>query len=145
MTYNKLACGVRRALLVSVLGSAAIAAQAQEAPQNKGDAVTLDRIVVTAQSREQELQDVPIALNVLDESLLRDVAAEDLGDVAAYVPGLEIDAVQPTQPTFKLRGIQTDDFGIGTDPAVSVFVDGVYGGAVVASSCLSSTLSASRC
>ncbi len=128
MTYNKLACGVRRALLVSVLGSAAIAAQAQEAPQNKGDAVTLDRIVVTAQSREQELQDVPIALNVLDESLLRDVAAEDLGDVAAYVPGLEIDAVQPTQPTFKLRGIQTDDFGIGTDPAVSVFVDGVYGG-----------------
>ena len=73
MTYNKLACGVRRALLVSVLGSAAIAAQAQEAPQNKGDAVTLDRIVVTAQSREQELQDVPIALNVLDESLLRDV------------------------------------------------------------------------
>ena len=35
---------------------------------------------------------------------------------------------RPTQPQFQLRGIRTDDFGIGTDPAVGVYVDGVYAG-----------------
>ena len=123
-----LATCLRRALLASVALSATGAAFAQEAPQDNKDARTLDTITVTAQSREQELQDVPIALQVVSAELLKDVAAEDLGDIDAFVPGLDVDAVQPTQPTFKLRGIQTDDFGIGTDPAVGIFVDGVYGG-----------------
>src|SRR5690606_26458494 len=63
-----------------------------------------------------------------DQNLLSDVAAENLGDIDAFVPGLVIDAVQPTQPSFRLRGVETSDFGIGTDPAVGIFVDGVYGG-----------------
>ena len=45
-----------------------------------------------------------------------------------FVPGLVVDGHQPTQPQFQLRGIRTDDFGIGTDPAVGVYVDGVYAG-----------------
>ncbi|RZA18626.1 MAG: TonB-dependent receptor [Lysobacteraceae bacterium] len=126
-----LATSLRRAMFAAGALSITGMAFAQEAPQASAtdrDPVTLDRITVTAQSREQQLQDVPIALQVVSAELLRDVAAEDLGDVAMFVPGLEVDAVQPTQPGFKLRGIQTDDFGIGTDPAVGVFVDGVYGG-----------------
>ena len=91
-------------------------------------ATDLDAITVTAQSREQELQDVPIALQVLNEQMLDDVAAEDLSDIDAFVPGLVVNGLQPTQPSIKLRGIETDDFGIGTDPAVGIFVDGVYGG-----------------
>ncbi|MFC3550825.1 TonB-dependent receptor [Lysobacter cavernae] len=92
------------------------------------DAKQLDTITVTAQSREQELQDVPIALQVVTEELIDDVAAEDLSDIDNFVPGLVIHSQQPTQPSFQLRGIQTDDFGIGTDPAVGVYVDGVYAG-----------------
>jgi iron complex outermembrane receptor protein len=108
-----------------VLGTAGTA-MAQSATEDA--ATTLDRITVTAQSRQQEIQDVPIALQVVDQNLLSDVAAENLGDIDAFVPGLVIDAVQPTQPSFRLRGVETDDFGIGTDPAVGIFVDGVYGG-----------------
>ena len=44
------------------------------------------------------------------------------------MPGLEVSAEQPTQPSYALRGISTDDFGIGTDSAVGVYVDGVYAG-----------------
>ena len=109
--------------------AAAVAAPAEartEAPRD--DALTLDRIVVTAQSREQELQDVPIALQVVDSQMIDDVAAEDLGDLDSFVPGLVVDSQQPTQPSFELRGISTSDFGIGTDPAVGVYVDGVYAG-----------------
>src|SRR3546814_8865950 len=76
-------------------------------------------MIVTAQSREQELQDVPIALQVIDAQVIEDVAAEDLGDLDSFVPGLVVNSQQPTQPSFELRGISTDDFGIGTDPARS--------------------------
>src|SRR3546814_11295626 len=85
-------------------------------------------MIVTAQSREQELQDVPIALQVIDAQVIEDVAAEDLGDLDSFVPGLVVNSQQPTQPSFELRGIRTHDFGIGTDPAAGVYVAGVYAG-----------------
>ncbi|MEI2433322.1 TonB-dependent receptor [Lysobacter yananisis] len=116
---------VLSAVCGGVLAVAAPAAFAQEpaaAPKE------LDKITVTAQSREQELQDVPIALQVVTNQLIDDVAAQDLGDLDSFVPGLVVDSLQPTQPGFELRGISTDDFGIGTDPAVGVYVDGVYAG-----------------
>jgi iron complex outermembrane receptor protein len=122
------------ALCSGAMLGAAGPAKAQAAPAQGASAaaqdepVELDRLIVTAQSREQELQDVPIALQVVDQALLDDVAAEDLSDIDAFVPGLVVDGVQPTQPSFRLRGIETSDFGIGTDPAVGIYVDGVYGG-----------------
>src|SRR3546814_11475125 len=68
------------------------------------------------------------ALQVIDAQVIEDVAAEDLGDLDSFVPGLVVNSQQPTQPSFELRGISTDDFGIGPDPAVGVYVDGVYAG-----------------
>ena len=129
VTQRNLVVGLRRALFGGcvVLGTGGTA-WAQSTPQGEQDATNLDTIVVTAQSRQQELQDVPIALQVVDQQLLDDVAADNLGDIDAFVPGLVVDAAQPTQPSFRLRGAETSDFGIGTDPAVGVFVDGVYGG-----------------
>ena len=129
VTQRNLVVGLRRALFggCMVLGTGGTA-WAQSTPQGEQDATNLDTIVVTAQSRQQELQDVPIALQVVDQQLLDDVAADNLGDIDAFVPGLVVDAAQPTQPSFRLRGVETSNFGIGTDPAVGVFVDGVYGG-----------------
>ena len=129
VTQRNLVVGLRRALFGGcvVLGTGGTA-WAQSTPQGEQDATNLDTIVVTAQSRQQELQDVPIALQVVDQQLLDDVAADNLGDIDAFVPGLVVDAAQPTQPSFRLRGVETSNFGIGTDPAVGVFVDGVYGG-----------------
>ncbi|TNE65141.1 MAG: TonB-dependent receptor [Alphaproteobacteria bacterium] len=86
--------------------------------------VSLEEIVVTAQKREQSAQDVPIALNAFSGNFLETIAAEDLRDISAYTPGLEVSGV--TQPSFSIRGVQTSDFGVGTDPAVGVFIDGVY-------------------
>lgn len=132
MTYDKLAGSIRRALLASMLASAALSVQAQDKPQDapkgKQDATTLDRIVVTAQSREQELQDVPIALQVVDASAIETTAATTIGDLDSFIPGLEVSDSQATQARFKLRGLSTDDIGIGTDPTVGVYVDGVYAG-----------------
>ncbi|HEY1141060.1 MAG TPA: TonB-dependent receptor, partial [Lysobacter sp.] len=124
---SRLAVGLGRALFGCIAVAASPLAFAQSA-STQVDATQLDTITVTAQSREQELLDVPIALQVVTEQLLDDVAAEDLGDIDSFVPGLRVNSLQPTQPSFQLRGIETDDFGIGTDPAVGVYVDGVYAG-----------------
>jgi iron complex outermembrane recepter protein len=129
---NRLAVSLAYALFGCVSLAAMPQARAQDgaAPvaETPRKATDLDAITVTAQSREQELQDVPIALQVLNDRMLDDIAAEDLSDIDAFVPGLVVNGLQPTQPSIKLRGIETDDFGIGTDPAVGIFVNGVYGG-----------------
>ncbi len=120
---------VRQALFGGIAaGAASMALAAPQETQPAPDAVMLDRITVTAQSREQELQDVPIALQVVNAQMLDDVVARDLSSIDMFVPGLVVNGQQPTQPSFQLRGISTDDFGIGTDPAVGVYVDGVYAG-----------------
>src|SRR5688572_15205198 len=86
----------------------------------------IEEVLVTAQRRTQSLQDVPIAIQVIDSTLIKDVAAENLGDLNGFVPGLVISDGSPTQPRYQIRGIQTGDFGVGTDPAVGVYVDGIY-------------------
>ncbi len=117
----------------------AAAAEAQ-APAAEGEAqreaTVLEATIVTAQGREQELQRVPISLQVIDARLIEDTASVDIGDLDFFVPGLFVSDGSPTQPRYSIRGITTGDFGIGTDPAVGVYIDGVYaartGGALLA-------------
>lgn len=111
--------------IVTLLTGTGFAASAPEVAlaQDAGD---LEEVVVTAQRRTQSLQDVPIAIQVVDSTLIKDVAAENLGDLNGFVPGLVVSDNSPTQPRYQIRGIQTGDFGVGTDPAVGVYVDGIY-------------------
>ena len=97
----------------------------QNAPA-AASADSLGEIVVTAQRREQKLQDVPIAVQVLSTDMIQKHAADDMGDMDKWVPGLVVSSDSPTQPHYQLRGIGASDFGVGTDPAVGVYVDGVY-------------------
>ncbi|WP_417489820.1 TonB-dependent receptor [Maricaulis sp.] len=83
-------------------------------------------ITVTAQQRAQSAQDVPISLQVLDSDFIQALAADDMGDLDAFVPGLDVSNGSPTQPRYSIRGITTSDFGVGTDPAVGIYVDGIY-------------------
>ncbi|MGB3840475.1 MAG: TonB-dependent receptor [Rhodanobacter sp.] len=96
----------------------------------------LGAITVTAQSRSQQMQSVPIALQIVTARQIDTLAATDLSKMSLFVPGLVVSANQPTQPNYQLRGISTDDFGVGTESAVGVYIDGVYaarsGGALLA-------------
>jgi iron complex outermembrane recepter protein len=107
--------------------------------QNKPDASKakqLGNITVTAQSRTQQMEQVPIPLQILTSAQIDTQAATDLSKISLFVPGLVVDGSQPTQPNYSLRGISTSDFGIGTESAVGVYIDGVYaarsGGALLA-------------
>jgi|CXWL01.1.fsa_nt_gi iron complex outermembrane receptor protein len=144
MSFNGKRCALTSALLLALSSAPAAlyaqdsadAATAAEKAADAGDSTRLDTITVTAQSRSQELQDVPIALTVVTEEQIENLAATDLADIALYVPGLVVDSFDHTQPAFTLRGISTEGFSMGIDRAIGVYVNGVYqtngGGALLA-------------
>jgi len=96
-------------------------------PTNTEDA-SIAKVTITAQNRTQQLQDVPISIQVVTSDQINKLAANNIADMNGFIPGLVIDASQPTQPNFSIRGIGTTDFGIGTDAPVGIYIDGVYAG-----------------
>lgn len=112
--------GVSTSLLV--MSGVAAPAMAQEGVSNTG----VDTITVTAQRRSQDIQNVPLAIEVVTAENIDAIAATDLSDLDQFVPGLDVSGGSPTQPRFSIRGVSTSDFGVGTDPAVGVYVDGIY-------------------
>ena len=85
----------------------------------------LEEVVVTAQKREEGLQDVPIAVEAFSSQQITNLSAQDIGDLGTFTPNVTISKAA-NQPNYAIRGIGTDDFGIGADPAVGVYQDGVY-------------------
>ncbi|MEZ5498671.1 MAG: TonB-dependent receptor [Steroidobacteraceae bacterium] len=108
------------ALLGTVLAGAATGALAQDP--------TIEEVLVTAQKREQSAQDVPISLQAISSAQLESNKVDDIYDLQAVAPSLQITAVDPPgQGTaFALRGLGNSVFNMGFDPAVATFVDGVY-------------------
>ena len=82
-------------------------------------------IVVTAQLREQDPVDVPIALSVLDETQLESFGLVEFDALSRFVPGFEVQNQSPNNPGFVMRGITSDSGASHTEPRVSVYQDGV--------------------
>jgi len=132
---NKRTFGLRSALGLSIgLGAlcAAAPAVAQETGEPTEDAEEsrrLGAVTVTATRREgATVQDVPIAVNALDADLLADTGVTDLTDLEQIAPSLQITVGQSSvnNTTINIRGIGTGGDNPGFEPAVGVFIDGVY-------------------
>jgi iron complex outermembrane receptor protein len=104
-------------------------AQAQPAAADaKPAASDVQVIEVTAQGRRQEVLQVPIAIQLIGPEQIAKVGAVNIAEISSFTPGVQIDATEPTQPNFTIRGLGTADFGIGTDSPVGVYVNGIYAG-----------------
>jgi iron complex outermembrane recepter protein len=117
------------ALAIGMLTTPAAAQQQSKEPE----AVGLDTIVVTAQRREQTLQDVPIAVAVFNDTFVERSRVTTVTDLVAFTPGVTGTSVSQTTPRIVVRGISTEDFGVGSDPALGIYVDDVYLGRGVSS------------
>jgi iron complex outermembrane receptor protein len=110
---------------VAVLAALATAgpARAQQAPD---PIVGLEEIIVTAQKREQSLQEVPIAVSVVTGSLLDSVGGVSTEALKRLVPTLNIRKTNTSinQALF-LRGVGTINFAIAAQPSVAFVLDGV--------------------
>jgi outer membrane receptor protein involved in Fe transport len=85
-----------------------------------GRGVFIGEFVVTAQKREQELQDVPFSILAFDAATLDDTNIRDLSELITFVPGASEDiSYGAGQRSFQLRGIAT---GAG-DPTVGYYID----------------------
>ena len=87
----------------------------------------LGKVEVTAQKQVQDLQDVPIAVNVLSEEQIQLTGIDDALELANFVPSLNITAVRnPFQSRVAIRGLGTSQNDPSLEPSVGMFVDGVF-------------------
>lgn len=104
----------------AVMGFAGVAA-AQEAP------ASVDDIIVTAQKREQSLQDVPIVVTTLSQEVLDGAGVQDIKDLQILTPGMTVTSTQSeASTTVRIRGAGTVGDNPGLESSVGVVIDGVY-------------------
>ena len=128
----------RRLLSGVAIALAPLPAWAQEAaPPAAAPAPAVDEtaqsgnqdIVVTAQFREQRLQDTPIAITAVNAAMLEARSQTDISQVAAQAPSVTL---KPQGAAFgpslgaNIRGVGQFDFNPALEPGVGVYVDDVY-------------------
>ncbi|MEM1390516.1 MAG: TonB-dependent receptor [Pseudomonadota bacterium] len=122
--------GLKPALAISAGLSALMAgslgtASAQDATE--AETRTLNTVTITATKREQTLQDVPIAVSVVDDVVLERAQINDILDLQSVVPSLRVSQLQQSgNSTFIIRGFGNGGNNVGIEPSVAVFIDGVY-------------------
>ncbi len=98
---------------------------AQQTDSNEAEARVLEEVIITAQKREQTLQDVPVTVSAFSGSFIEESGAKDIRDIAGLTPNLSIKSRGETESTVFMRGIGSLAPGIGADPAVGIFIDGM--------------------
>jgi len=88
----------------------------------------LEEVIVTAERRAQDAQDVPIALTIIGGSEISPAGISSISDVALKTPNLTFTQFNIGEPQLFLRGLGTTIDSAGADPTVSVFIDDVYVG-----------------
>lgn len=86
-------------------------------------------IVVTARRREERLQDVPIAVSAVDTAALDSRGLDNVTQVGQIAPNIQFTPGQGGNSggiAPFIRGVGENDFIITSDPAVGVYIDGVY-------------------
>lgn len=85
----------------------------------------IEEVVVTAQKREERLQDVPISISAYSADALDARGATDTKDLATITPALSITEFGGFTFIY-IRGIGSDSFIPSADPSVTTYVDGIY-------------------
>ncbi len=115
---------MNRSIKAVALGATALAAGVVSAG---AFAQSPDVITVTAQKREQTLQETPVSVAVVTDTAIEQSQIRDAADLTTLVPSLRVAEFAASSNTqFTLRGVGTSSFNPGLEPSVGVFVDGVY-------------------
>ena len=124
----------RLSVAVIAAGAALNAAQAQEGNSR----FALEEVLITARKVEEGLQNAPLAVSALTAQEMENRGAVDVTDIAAAAPNVHFESGGATSgmsstPTVFIRGIGQSDFNINNDPAVGVYIDGIYMGRMLGS------------
>ena len=110
-------------LLVSIALSGNLYAQQNDS--GNAEARSLEEVIITAQKREQTLQEVPVTVSAFSGDFIAESGAKDIRDIAGLTPNMSIKSRGEAESTVFMRGIGSLAPGIGADPAVGIFIDGM--------------------
>lgn len=112
-------------LLMPSVGLTEVSSQ-PETIKSQSKSISLEEVLVTAQRREQSVQDVPISINVYGGDMLVELKIDSVSDLVLQEPSLTLRAGSgPNQVLFGMRGFSNLVEGLGIQPAVALAVDGV--------------------
>tara|TARA_R110002049_G_scaffold33465_5_gene110248 strand:+ start:14731 stop:17118 length:2388 start_codon:yes stop_codon:yes gene_type:complete len=87
----------------------------------------LEEVIVTAQKREQSLQDVPVAVSAFSAEMIEKSGVKDMFDLQVNAPSLFVTQTQTSTTTnFQIRGVFTSGQNFGLESSVGLYTDGVY-------------------
>ena len=112
--------------LALTLALSALVAQPALAESPEAESGKLDEIVVTAQKREQNLQDVGTSVTAFDAAALERLGLKDVTELAGQVPGLQYNQFGATVTVFNLRGVSQNDFSDHQEAPIAVYSDDAY-------------------
>jgi iron complex outermembrane receptor protein len=112
-------------------GASAFIVGAFSAPsyaQDAQDPAVRDVVVVTAQRREQDLQEVPLSVSTFSGADLEDIGAADLTEVGKFSPNVTLEVSRGTNSTLSafIRGVGQQDPVGGFEAGVGIYLDDVY-------------------
>ena len=133
-------CRIAAGLLLSgtcLASPGTLLAQDSEVPdadaaptENAGGGVLSEVIVVTAQKRAQDVQDVPVAISAYGGDQLEALNITSTTGIVDQVPGLSLTSFSPNSTFFALRGISQNNFTDNLEAPVAVYLDDAYMGSI---------------
>ncbi len=106
---------------------ASLAAHAATDQSQVAAPTAVEEVIVTAQKREQRLQDVPVAVTVLNSVQLQQAGVKSVKDLTLLTPGLNATTNgDEATTTVRIRGVGTVADNAGLEDAVGIYIDGVY-------------------
>ncbi|MFC4254764.1 TonB-dependent receptor [Altererythrobacter xixiisoli] len=112
-----------------LIGHASAQAQDSVSSETPADNNANNEIVVTAQFREQNLQDTPLSITALNAQMLEARSQSSLEAIAGQVPNVSLNANNTafgSSMIAYIRGVGQDDFNPAIEPGVGIYVDDVY-------------------
>ena len=88
----------------------------------------IEEVIVTATKREESVQDVPLAITALTGTFVESVNLNDVKDLISFTPGITGNSQDSFIDAVSIRGVRTQDFGVGGDPSAAIFKNDLYEG-----------------
>lgn len=92
------------------------------------DSTKAEVVTVTATKRPTSIIDVPLAITALGGEFTREVNLNDLKDIILWTPGITGNSQDSFIDAVSVRGILTNDFGVGGDPSIGFFKNNLFQG-----------------
>ncbi|WP_424689815.1 TonB-dependent receptor [Erythrobacter sp.] len=96
-----------------------------EPPQTSATDAGVNTIIVTAQRREENLQDVPLSVTAISREEIREKEISDISRLEQVVPGLRLNRTGSAQRP-AIRGVYTEAIGLNSDPRIGFYIDEIY-------------------